>query len=334
MFLKSLYNLLEKMNMNFEESTINTIHQQSGFDQLYIEKVLRLLGILELFFSHPVLKDKYALKGGTALNLFYFNLPRLSVDIDLNYIGLDREKMLIDRQEHENILSKLLTEHEYNLKRVPTEHAGGKWRLGYQSFTGISQNIELDLNYMHRIALMPLKQQCSYPLGTFKAANIPVLDIHELAAGKLCALIARCKPRDLFDAYHLLNYCELDLQTLRKCFVVYAAFNKVDFSEITNLDELKFNTQQFKQELIETLPHGSVKETPQSYLDRLRNGCQEKLNAVLPFLSDEQEFLISVNKQGEIKPELLDGSPEWQTIVHQHPMLQWKVFNVRKHYGL
>ena len=54
--------------------------------------------------------------------------------------------MLIDRQEHENILSKLLTEHGYNLKRVPTEHAGGKWRLGYQSFTGISQNIELDLN--------------------------------------------------------------------------------------------------------------------------------------------------------------------------------------------
>ena len=59
--------------MNFEESTINTIHQQRGFDQLYIEKVLRLLEILELFFSHPVLKDKYALKGGTALNLFYFN---------------------------------------------------------------------------------------------------------------------------------------------------------------------------------------------------------------------------------------------------------------------
>ena len=70
--------------MNFDESTINTVHQQTGFDQLYIEKVLRLLGILELFFSNPVLKDKYVLKGGTALNLFYFQLPRLSVDIDLN----------------------------------------------------------------------------------------------------------------------------------------------------------------------------------------------------------------------------------------------------------
>ena len=49
--------------MNFDESTINAVHQQTGFDQLYIEKVLRLLGILELFFSTPVLKDKYVLKG-------------------------------------------------------------------------------------------------------------------------------------------------------------------------------------------------------------------------------------------------------------------------------
>ena len=120
--------------MNFDESTINAVHQQTGFDQLYIEKVLRLLGILELFFSTPVLKDKYVLKGGTALNLFYFQLPRLSVDIDLNYLGLDREIMLADRREHESVLSELLRANGYNLKRVPEEHAGGKWRLGYHFF--------------------------------------------------------------------------------------------------------------------------------------------------------------------------------------------------------
>ena len=43
--------------MNFDENTINAVHQQSGFDQLYIEKVLRLLGISELIFSDPRLKD-------------------------------------------------------------------------------------------------------------------------------------------------------------------------------------------------------------------------------------------------------------------------------------
>ena len=320
--------------MNFDESTINAVHQQTGFDQLYIEKVLRLLGILELFFSTPVLKDKYVLKGGTALNLFYFQLPRLSVDIDLNYLGLDREIMLADRREHESVLSELLTANGYNLKRVPEEHAGGKWRLGYRSYSGITQNIELDLNYMHRIALMPVEKRSSFPLGTFKVDNIPVLDIHELAAGKLCALIARCKPRDLFDAYHLLNCAELDLQTLRQCFVVYAAFNKVDFSEISALEELKFDTQQLRQELMETLAHGSVNETPQVYLEKLLTGCRDKLNTVLPFSDAESEFLIAVNRRGEIKMELLDNSVPWCDAVNKHPMLQWKVFNVRKHYGL
>ena len=320
--------------MNFDESTINAVHQQTGFDQLYIEKVLRLLGILELFFSTPVLKDKYVLKGGTALNLFYFQLPRLSVDIDLNYLGLDREIMLADRREHESVLSELLTANGYNLKRVPEEHAGGKWRLGYRSYSGITQNIELDLNYMHRIALMPVEKRSSFPLGTFKVDNIPVLDIHELAAGKLCALIARCKPRDLFDAYHLLNHAELEQSALRKCFVVYAAFNKVDFSEISALEELKFDTQQFRQELMETLANGTTTDTPQQYLGKLLNGCQEKLNAILPFTESELEFLTAVNKRGKIKSELLSDSQAWCELVSKHPMLQWKVFNVRKHYGL
>lgn len=320
--------------MNFDETTINAIHQQCGFDQLYIEKVLRLLGILKLIFSHPILKDKYVLKGGTALNLFHLELPRLSVDIDLNYIGLDREIMLADRQEHEKILAELLTAHGYNLKRIPEEHAGGKWRLGYLSFTGINQNIELDLNYMHRVALLPVESHSSFPLGTFKVDNIPVLDIHELAAGKLCALIARCKPRDLFDAYNLLNNVVMDFATLRKCFVVYAAFNKVDFSEVSYLSELKFDAQQFRQELMETLAHGSVNESPSEYLEKLLSGCQEKLSTIIPFNEKELQFLTAVNKKGEIKADLLTDSQELIDIIKAHPMLQWKVFNVRKHYGL
>ncbi len=151
--------------------------------------------------------------------------------------------MVQDREAHENILRELLTQRGYALKRVPSEHAGGKWRLGYRSFAGILQNIELDLNYMHRVPLLPVQLCDSFPLGEQLVRAIPVLDIHELAAGKLCALIARCKPRDLFDACNLLNHPELDREKLRCCFVVYAAFNKVDFSIIDGLGELKFDTQ-------------------------------------------------------------------------------------------
>ena len=97
---------------------------------------------------------------------------------------------------------------------------------------------------------------------------------------------------------------------------------------------MKFDTQQFRQELMETLAHGTVNDPPQVYLEKLLKGCKEKLNAILPFTDAEQQFLTAVNKQGEIKPELLSDSPQWCDSVNKHPMLQWKVFNVRKHYGL
>ena len=61
--------------------------EASGFRLEIVEKVFHLLHLLESLFSHPFLKGRLALKGGTALNLFLFDLPRLSIDIDLNYIG-------------------------------------------------------------------------------------------------------------------------------------------------------------------------------------------------------------------------------------------------------
>ena len=70
----------------------------SGFRAEALEKVLRLLELLDGVRSHPFLKSRVVLKGGTALNLFVLDVPRLSVDIDLNYTGaIDRETMLAER---------------------------------------------------------------------------------------------------------------------------------------------------------------------------------------------------------------------------------------------
>jgi len=65
-----------------------------------LEKVIRLRQLLIEFRKHPFLPERLVLKGGTAVNLFYLELSRLSVDIDLNYIGqLDREEMQRERSE-------------------------------------------------------------------------------------------------------------------------------------------------------------------------------------------------------------------------------------------
>ncbi len=137
--------------MIFSSSEILPVAESTGFKADVIEKVLHLLNLLNTLNSHPFLKGKLALKGGSALNLFVFNIPRLSVDIDLNYIGeIGRKEMLTDRPKVEKAVQAVFSREGIIVKRIPDAHAGGKWRLSYQGFTGQSGNLEVDLNFMFR----------------------------------------------------------------------------------------------------------------------------------------------------------------------------------------
>jgi len=73
--------------MKISQQMLASIVESTGFQINQVEKVIQLINLLNAINSHPFLKEKLVLKGGTALNLFIFNMPRLSVDIDINYIG-------------------------------------------------------------------------------------------------------------------------------------------------------------------------------------------------------------------------------------------------------
>ena len=174
----------------------------TGFQKDPFEKVIRLTELLESLRSHPFLKPRIALKGGTALNLFVFDVPRLSVDIDLNYIGAaDRETMLEERPKVDQAVQAVCGRLGLQVKRIPPDHAGGKWRLSYTTASGRPGTLELDVNFMLRTPLWPHAVRDSRPLGSFSAAQVPILDLHELAAGKLAALFGRDASRDLFDVH-------------------------------------------------------------------------------------------------------------------------------------
>ena len=90
------------------------VAESTGFRAETVEKVLHLLKLLDALNSHPFLKGKWVLKGGTALNMFMLDLPRLSVDIDLNYIGmLNREGMLMDRPKFDFLSARGVPVQEY-----------------------------------------------------------------------------------------------------------------------------------------------------------------------------------------------------------------------------
>ncbi len=84
---------------------------------------------------------------------------------------------------------------------------------------------------MFRIPLWPVTPSDSRLLGSFKAEKIPLLDLHEITAGKLCALLSREAARDLFDAHQLLTQKTLEKDRLRLAFIVYGAMNRKDWLE-------------------------------------------------------------------------------------------------------
>ena len=322
--------------MKFSSSEIMPVAESTGFRAEMVEKVLHLLNLLDALNSHPFLKGKWVLKGGTALNMFMLDLPRLSVDIDLNYIGkLDREEMLMDRPKLEQAAQAVFSREGLTTKRVPDEHAGGRWRLSYQSFTGQSGNLEVDLNFMFRQPLWDIQLADSQPFGDFQAKSIPVLDLHELAAGKLAALLARGQARDLFDCHRILNMDYLERDRLRIAFVVYGGMNRKDWRTVS-IEDVDFNPVELTRLLTPTLDARAIQEqgSPAEFGTRLVRECREGLSMVLPFNNAERQFLDLLLDKGEIDSAILTVDETLQKCIQQQPLLEWKALNVRQYKGL
>ena len=319
------------MKISKERLTIEA--EATGFRAEVLEKVIHLMNLLDGFRNHPLLKKRLVLKGGTALNLFSFNLPRLSIDIDLNYIGtLDRETMLAERPKVEEAIRATCSREGFPVRRIPEQHAGGKWLLRYESALGQGGNLQLDLNFMFRIPIWPVVTLNSHPVGSYKVEGIEVLDIPELAAGKLCALLARQQGRDLFDSHQLLNHKDLEQKRLRLAFVIYGGMNRKDWRTVS-LQDVDFTADELSHHLLPLLRIETAggDESSDSYGKRLVKECRDRLSVVLPFTDSETEFLNLLLDKGEIVPSLLTSDRDLLERISRHPLLEWKALNVREH---
>ncbi len=282
--------------------------EATGFRSDVLEKVAHMLGLLDALMIHSFLKEKLVLKGGTALNMFFFNVPRLSVDIDLNYVGAeDRDGMLAVRPKVEQALQAVFAREGFTVRRMPEEHAGGKWSLRYKNVPGRGGNLEVDLNFMFRVPLWPVTFRDSHPIGAWQSTGIPVLDLHELAAGKLAALFSRRQARDLFDSHRILRMDGLDHNRLRIGFVVYGAMNRKDWRTAC-ADDIEFDSTELTRQLVPTLRINSpvVKAESAEYGVRLVRECRKGLSAVLPFKACERAFLDLLLDEGVIDPTLVN----------------------------
>jgi hypothetical protein len=218
---------------------------------------------------------------------------------------------------------------------VPTEHAGGKWRLSYQGYTGQSGNLEVDLNFMFRLPLWDIQPIDSHALGDFQARNIALPDVHELAAGKLAALLARGQARDLFDCHRVFTMKGIDRDRLRLAFVVYGGMNPKDWRTVSIAD-VDFEPDELVRLLIPTLNRRFLEKQGSlaKYGERLVRESQAGLKAVLPLNDPEREFLDLLLEKGEIDASALTADKALQERIQNQPLLQWKALNVKRHKGL
>jgi len=312
--------------------TLQRLAAGTGYQPGTLEKVLRLLDLLQEIAGDDLLASRFALKGGTALNVFHLGLDRLSVDIDLNYIGeLDREKMLAERPALEAALGRILAAEGYRVRRQPDDHAGGKWLAVHPSALGGNGTLEVDINYMMRQPLFGAARMNSVPLGTARAKDVLVIDLHEIIAGKLVALLDRRAARDLFDARRIFALPNIDWRLVKAAMLALGASGRNDWRK-ASAENIGADPNELRQKLLICLPRTAFAETGSvdAWIGESIALCRAGVAPLLALTKNEQAFLDGVLVNGDVDASLLDVAPAIQQRIAVMPMLQWKCSHVKR----
>lgn len=282
-------------------------------NESYLETVRLLLAVAPSVFKGGGL----ALKGGTAINLFLKDVPRLSVDLDVVFTDHTR-----DREGALRSISELLADAEDELSRLGYTCEAGASALGDEVKLFISRGntrVKVEVNYVFRGTLRPVAEQ---PLSVeaqdlfFTDLAIPILHREELYGSKLVAAMDRQHPRDLFD---VLMLYESDGLTpgIVECFVSYLAGHNRPMHEVLFANEVEI-TRAFENEF------AGMTRDPVSLEELL--SIRRKLFSELPAMltGNHRSFLTGL---AELKPD-------WSLMSCPHlaelPAIRWKLANLER----
>jgi predicted nucleotidyltransferase component of viral defense system len=261
--------------------------------------------------------DTFALKGGTAINLFVRDMPRLSVDLDLVLPDHTLSRAAALKQ----IKASLGRTADHLKSKGFQTHLAGSPDAGETKLLVKRDGIEvkIEVNYVMRGTVRPVEIAGL----TAKAQEvlqveleIPVVSLDDVYGGKLVAAMDRQHPRDLFDVMHLLANGGIS-DGIRRAFVVYLASHNRPIHEVL-FPPLHDVTYEFEANF-----NGMTTEPVE--LDALL-AAREQMIAILhrDLDANERAFLMS----------LADGEPDWSRMAVDHldalPAIQWKLHNLAK----
>jgi predicted nucleotidyltransferase component of viral defense system len=285
-------------------------------NEAYVRQVELLLSVLPTVMK----EDCFAIKGGTAINFFWQDLPRLSVDIDLVYLPLtDRNSTLV------GIDTSLMRIKQEIVRINPSAEFIEKRITGGTCITlTVKANntaVKIEPNTVLRGSVFPVCERDISPaiekqLNISSFVTIKSLDSAELYGGKIVAALDRQHPRDLFDVRKLFEQGGIT-EKIRTAFVIYLCGHNRPMHEVLKPKPNDLEPA-FSSEF-----NGMV-SIPVS-IDALQDTRQQLFEMIPGLLSDnEKQFLISLKK----------GEPDWSLIpvdnIDQFPSIQWKLSNIKK----
>lgn len=307
----------------YDKAEIGRAAQQHGFVRDTFEKVLRLREILRYLNREEYLGEHLLLKGGTAINLMVFNLPRLSVDIDMDYTPNDTKKDMLEARERITTLLKDYMEAEgYQLSKGSRfTHSLDAFYYQYQNAGGNKDMIKIELNYSLRAHILEPVHRRILPEAFDDGMTIRMAAPMELFAAKGNALISRAAARDLYDWGNLIaeNLFADERDMFRKCFAFYATISAETVNrsfDTSAIDSLKFD--KIRRELLPVL---SKKDNFK--LDERKQQAKDHIADLMQLTDREQEYMdLFIAK--EYVPELLFDDEEIVERIKEHPMAIWK----------
>lgn len=294
------------------------IASESGFRVGPLETVFRLVELLGRIDER--LGDEVSLRGGTALNLLHLDVPRLSVDIDLDYVGAaDAEEARRRRPELLAELETLSRAAGYAVNPDRASYAMAHLRLAYADSDGRPAQLKLDVNFLDRVPVRPPERlPVRHPFGDdLPSSEMQTFALAELAAAKTIALVRRALARDLFDVAMLAALPGIDDEPLTTATVVrgsgYPPPSPVDYSAAI-VDRVR--PVRWRSEVL-----ALVRRPVPVTLDVARTSAAAFIERATSFTADDREFLRLLDV-GELRPELLG---EVGARAALNPALLWRL---------
>lgn len=298
-----------------------SLSEKTNFQKDILEKVYRLADMLKTIYDDEFLKGKLVMKGGTAINFIYFNMPRLSVDVDFNFVSREpREDMRKSRENIDKILTKSFAMNGYGVEKMQP-YALLQYNLKYTNTAGNIDRMKIEINFLERIPVFEIveKKISIFDIPEFK---VRTYRLEELFATKLRALFTRTAPRDMFDVYMLLKSgLKLDERTLKKCFIFYFClakdFRMLDLENIGRIDSLEI-----KKFLLPLMEKGKKID-----MDEIFKKVNEFASKMLVLNENEHKFIESFYEQKNADLDLLFEDMKYNPRLKEHPMIGWRLKN-------